>query len=65
MRLIDIAFHNKGAAILLPALKKLRVSTTQAPVVTLAKEVRNALAFYKKPGSGEPWNVYVHNFQTS
>ena len=46
IRSIVIEFRNTGVAILLQARKKFGVSVTQAPVVTLAKEVRNAQALY-------------------
>ena len=62
MRSIVIALHNKRAAILLPARKKLRVSVTQAPVVTLAKQVRNAPAFHKLLGNGVPCEFVCSQF---
>ena len=64
MSSIVLERHHQGAAILLPALKRLRISVAQAPIVSLASVVRNVTSYYKRLGKGKYGRVSAHSTLT-
>ena len=54
--------HNQGVAILVPTLKRLKVSATRVHMVTLSKMAHNAPAYDRRLGGGKQWECLCAQF---